>query len=150
MAHVIYSDSAENTRTTVINRFGKKMKFNNGGYRIGIYDESEKKAVVHINRKCPDQFAGECYSVLKAVEYAKNEGLESIIIINDRIGSFDAVSRKKSKQGYVGAKYLYVAKKIQQENNISIEFDQCSSANNLADKYSRKEDSEIGVVFDAK
>lgn len=142
----IYCDAAPNTVKKQTGPHGKIAKFDNGGYRVGVYNETQKKAIIHVNTKCPDQFAGECYSVLKAVEYAKDAGLQKIKVCNDRISSFDAVSKEKSKKGYIGAKYLYIASQL--AKNIDVEFEWVSSKDNKADKYSRNEIQKPGVVFD--
>jgi hypothetical protein len=133
---IIWADAHENTVKKVVNQFGKKMTFNNGGYRIGVLveKEDEKKEFVFYNRLCPDQFAGECYSILKAVEVAKEMGLKKVLIRNDRIDSFDA----SVKCGYIGAKYLYVARKISEEGKICVEFKRCSRIGNKADRLSRR------------
>jgi len=133
---VIWADAHENTVRKVVNRFGKKVTFNNGGYRIGILveKEGEKKEFVFYNTRCPDQFAGECFSVLKAVEVAKEMGFKKIVIRNDRIDSFYATT----KWGYIGMKYLYIARKLSEDEGIDVEFKICSSVKNKADGLSRR------------
>lgn len=134
---IIWCDAAPNTVTKVVNRFGKQQKFDNGGYRVGLLAEGEAGdyEANFQNRQCPDQFAGECFAVLKAIEFAAERGLKSATIRNDRIGGFEATT----KRGYAGTKYLWVAKKIATESGIEITFDVCSGSENRADKVSRKE-----------
>jgi hypothetical protein len=129
---VIWCDSAENTVVRVVNSYGRQKKFDNGGYRVGLKcGEIER---VFFNSQCPDQFAGECYSVLKSVELAAEHGCKSVTIRNDRIGGFEATT----KRGYIGAKYLWVAKKIAIERGVTVNFNLCSSAENLADAVARQ------------
>lgn len=135
---VIWCDAAPNTVTKVVNRFGKQRKFDNGGYRVGILAEGESGnyEANFQNRQCPDQFAGECFAVLKAIEFAAERGLKSATIRNDRIGGFEATT----KRGYAGTKYLWVAKKIAEENGLDVTFALCSGEENRADRISRTED----------
>ena len=137
----IYCDAAPNTVKRVVNGYGRQVKFDNGGFRIGVIAEGKAEAVYY-NTVCPDQFAGECYSVLTAIDFAKKLGLTTITIRNDRIGSFFATRKK----GYVGTKYLYVARKLAEEAGIEVEFDPCSSATNKADRLSRS-DRKQGIVM---
>lgn len=134
---VIWCDAAENTVTRVVNRFGRKAKFDNGGYRIGLLAETDQGLYEEraYNTRCPDQFAGECYAVLKAVELATECGAKSVTIRNDRIGGFQA----STKRGYIGAKYLWIASKMAEENELVVIFDLCSSKENRADHVSRTE-----------
>jgi DNA-binding transcriptional MerR regulator len=134
---VIWCDAAENTVTRVVNRFGRKAKYDNGGYRIGLLaetDDGEYEAREY-NTRCPDQFAGECFAVLKAVELAADCRAKKVTIRNDRIGGFEA----STKRGYIGAKYLWVAKNMAEENGLGVTFDVCSGAENRADRISRTE-----------
>lgn len=127
----------KNTVRKTINRFGKIAKYNNGGHRIGVLIDSQpRKRGIFYNTVCPDQFAAECFAVLKAVEAAKEFGLTEVIILNDRVTSFEATT----KRGYAGTKYLWVANKIAKENSISVTFEHVASADNLADGLSRVED----------
>ena len=130
---VIWCDAAENTVTRAVNSYGKQAKFDNGGYRVGLVCGGYTHR--HVNTACPDQFAGECFAVLKAIELATECGLHSCTIRNDRIGGFES----STKRGYAGAKYLWVAKKIAAENNLEVTFDLCSGAENQADRASRTE-----------
>ena len=130
---VIWCDAAENTVTRVINSYGKQRKFDNGGHRIGLKSGDLEER--HYNTQCPDQFAGECFAVLKAVELAVKHGLKAVTIRNDRIGGFEA----STKRGYKGATYLWVAKKLATESGMVVSFDLCSGAENLADRVSRSE-----------
>lgn len=130
---IIWCDAAPNTVTKVVNGYGKQVKYNNGGYRAGIKCDAAEE--VFVNRQCPDQFAAECWSVLKAVEFAVEHCIAECVIRNDRIGGFDATK----KRGYIGAKYLWVAQKLASENNIQLEFDRCTGAENLADPVSRRQ-----------
>ena len=131
---VLFCDAAPNTVTRVVNGYGRKEKFDNGGFRIGLKcGEIERVAY---NTQCPDQFAGECYAVLKAVELAAEYGLKKVTIRNDRIGSFTSTT----KRGYAGSKYLWVAQKIATEAGLAVTFDPCSSEENLADCVSRRND----------
>jgi len=134
---VIWCDAAENTVIKVVNCYGRQRKLDNGGYRVGLYVGRLCGNVVerHYNTKCPDQFAGECWAILKAVELAIRNGIKSCVIRNDRVGGFGATKKK----GYIGTKYLYVAKKMADENGLAVEFNLCSSAENLADRVSRSE-----------
>lgn len=133
----IWCDAAENTVTRVVNRFGRKAKYDNGGYRVGLLAETEagEYEAREYNTRCPDQFAGECYAVLKAVELAAECGAKTVTVRNDRIGGFDA----STKRGYIGAKYLWVAKTMAEENGLVVTFDQCSGEENRADRISRTE-----------
>ncbi|MGH9931019.1 MAG: hypothetical protein ACREA9_17565 [Pyrinomonadaceae bacterium] len=133
---IIFCDSAENTVVKVVNSYGRQAKFDNGGYRAGL-KVGDFEAVFY-NGQCPDQFAGECWAVLKAVEFAKERGLKSCTVRNDRIGGFGACNGKSIKRGYIGAKYLYVAKKIAEEHGIAVQFDLCTSDTNEADRVARK------------
>lgn len=137
----IHCDSSENTVRATVNSYGKKIKFNNGGYRVGLFVLEDKTEAVFYNTQCPDQFAGECFAVLKAVEFATEAGCSEAVIVNDRIGSFV----DSTKRGYVGAKYLWVAQKIASENGLEVSFDRCSSAENLADSVARREGCEQGI-----
>jgi hypothetical protein len=130
---VIFCDAAENTVKKVVNSYGKKIKFDNGGHRIGLVSGTLVER--HYNTQCPDQFAGECFSVLKAVELAVKHGLKSATIRNDRIGGFAA----STKRGYKGATYLWVAKKLATENNLAVTFELCAGIENEADHTSRSE-----------
>lgn len=138
---VIWCDAAPNTVNRVVNGYGKQAKFDNGGYRAGVLVETPDgdHCERFINRSCPDQFAAECWSVLKAVELAKECELQSVTIRNDRISSFTAVSQKKSRKGYIGSKYLYVAKRIAEAADLDVTFDRCTGAENRADRVSRTE-----------
>lgn len=146
--NIIYCDAAPNTVKKQIGSHGKMVKFDNGGYRIGVYDETAAQAIIHYNTRCPDQFAGECFSVLRAIEYAKDAGLDSITVRNDRIGGFDAVSKKKARQGYIGGQYLWIASKIAKESNIEVTFEWVSSGENKADCYSRDQARPGNTLFD--
>lgn len=129
----IWCDAAQNKVRRVVNGYGRKATFDNGGYRIGVKcGELER---VFKNTQCPDSFAGECFAVLKSIELAAEHGCKAITVRNDRIGGFEATT----KRGYIGAKYLWVAKKIAAEHGMTVLFDQCSGAENLADAVSRKE-----------
>lgn len=132
----IWCDACENTVVRVVNSYGRQSTFDNGGYRAGI-KIGDYEAVFY-NRQCPDQFAAECWSVLKAVEVAAERGLKLCTVRNDRIGGFEACNGKSIKRGYIGAKYLYVASKIASENGIAVNFEPCSSADNLADAVCRR------------
>lgn len=134
---VIWCDAAPNTVKKVVNRFGRQSKFDNGGYRVGLLAETEdgEYEAREYNTRCPDQFAGECFAVLKAVELATECGAKTVTVRNDRIGGFEA----STKRGYIGAKYLWVAKNMAEENGLAVTFDLCSGAENRADKISRTE-----------
>lgn len=135
----IYFDAHENTVRATVNRFGKKLKFDNGGHRIGIIcGEIE---AVYYNTVCPDQFAAECFGCLKAVEFAKEQGLKSVTLRNDRITSFQATT----KRGYKGTTYLWLAEKMAREEGIEVDFEYVQSEENLADKVSRREGAEQGI-----
>jgi hypothetical protein len=133
---VIYCDGAENTVTRVVNSHGRQQKFDNGGYRAGL--KIGDYEVVFFNTKCPDQFAAECWSVLKAVEFATERGLKSCTIRNDRIGAFDAMNEKNMRKGGKAATYLKVAARIAAEHGLAVTFDPCTSAENLADAVVRR------------
>lgn len=143
----IFCDAAQNTKRVKVNSYGKLRKFHNGGHRVGIVvvnEDGERVAeAVYHNTKTPDndQFAGECWSVLKAIEVAKELSLDSVTICNDRVGGFEA----STKRGYIGAKYLWIAKKIATENKINVSFDQVKGNENVADAVSRDEDSDSGL-----
>lgn len=130
---VLWCDAAENRTTRVVNGYGKKRTFDNGGHRVAVV--CGEFVTRHVNTVCPDQFAAECFAVLKAVELAVECGLKTCTIRNDRIGGFEA----SVKKGYAGAKYLWVAKKIANENGLAVTFDQCRGDENLADHASRTE-----------
>lgn len=130
---VIWCDAAENTVRRVMNGYGRVRKYDNGGYRVGLKSGACEQR--HYNTRCPDQFSGECFAVLKAIELAAARGLSACTIRNDRIGGFEA----STKRGYVGAKYLWVAKKIAAEAGLTVTFDRCSGTENLADRVSRQE-----------
>jgi len=131
---IIWSDAAQNTVRRRVGTHGRLVKFHNGGYRIGIKcGESEER---HYNRKCPDSFAAECYSVLKAIDFASRNEMTRITVRNDRIDGFDATR----KRGYSGARYLYVARKIAEEHGIDVVFERCTSKENLADRVSRSDE----------
>jgi hypothetical protein len=132
---IIWCDAAQNTVVKVVNSYGRQAKFDNGGYRVGLVAETSAGDYVarHANTKCPDQFAGECYAVLKAVELAVEAGLQSCVIRNDRIGGFDA----STKRGYIGAKYLWIAKQMSEEQGLAVTFEPCSGSENRADRASR-------------
>lgn len=133
---VIWCDAAQN----------KNGRYHNG-CRIGLLVETEagRFTTQHYNTKTftdngdYDQFASECYGVLKAVELAIECKLTACTIRNDRIGGFDSVSGKKIKKGYIGGKYLYVAKKMAEENGLEVSFDRCTGDENEADHTSRSE-----------
>lgn len=142
---VIFCDAAENKVTRVVNSYGRKATFDNGGCRVGLLVETPVGDYVarHYNSKCYhdksgeyDQFAAECYAVLKAAELAVECGLKKCTISNDRIGGFEA----STKRGYIGAKYLWVASKIARESGVEVEFELCSSEENKADRVSRSEE----------
>ena len=129
---VIWCDAADN----------KNGRYHNG-CRIGLRVDTEagRFTAQHYNTKtfsektgAYDQFAAECYGVLKAVELAIECKLTTCVIRNDRIGGFEASTRR----GYIGAKYLWVAQKMAVENNLEVEFDRCTGDENLADYVSRK------------
>ena len=134
---VIWCDAAENTVTRVVNAYGRKAKFHNGGYRVGLLAETDagEYEAREYNSRCPDQFAAECYAVLKAVELAADAGAATVTVRNDRIGGFEA----STKRGYIGAKYLWVAAKLASDNDLTVTFDRCSGAENRADRVSRTE-----------
>ena len=130
---VIFCDAAPNRVERIVNANGKKMEFDNPGWRVGLKSgEYEER---FYNTKCPDQFAGECFAVLKAVEKVAEIGLDSVTVRNDRITSFSA----STKRGYAGAKYLYVAKKIAEEAGLDVDFEYVPGEENPADIVSRTE-----------
>ncbi|MDQ3288928.1 MAG: hypothetical protein M3Q42_11860 [Pseudomonadota bacterium] len=133
---VLWCDGCENTVTRVINAYGRQAKYDNGGYRAGLLIETAagKVEAVFTNTQCPDQFAAECWSVLKAIEFAAERGLKSCTVRNDRIGGFKATAKKN----YKGTTYLQVAAKIAREAGLEVTFDQCRSAENLADAVCRR------------
>lgn len=133
---VIFCDGCENTVVRVVNSYGRQQKFDNGGYRAGL--KCGAFEAVYYNTQCPDQFAAECWSVLKAVEFAAERGLKSCTVRNDRIGGFEACNEKKQRRGYVGAKYLSVAQKIAREHGLAVTFDPCSCEDNQADAVVRR------------
>lgn len=137
---VIWCDACENTETRVVNGYGRHAKFDNGGYRAGLLISTEAGQVeeVYYNRQCPDQFAAECWSVLKAVEFASERGLKTCVIRNDRIGGFDSLSEKKQKKGGKAATYLAVAARIARDAGLAVTFDRCTSEENLADAVCRR------------
>jgi len=134
---VIWCDAAENTVTRVVNGRGRKAKFHNGGYRVGLLAETDagEYEAREYNTRCPDQFAAECYAVLKAVELAAECSAAAVTIRNDRINGFNA----STKRGYIGAKYLWIASKLAKDNDLSVTFDGCTSEENRADRISRTE-----------
>lgn len=142
MSNQIYCDAAKNKVSKIVNRFGRNKTYDNGGYRIGILAVGIAEAI-YVNQKCPDQFAAECWSVLKTVEVAVELDLKSITIINDCICGFKA----STKKGYIGAKYLWIAKNIAEENDIEVQFEDCTSDENLADPISRNDTQSIGIKF---
>lgn len=126
--HIIYVDAARKGYAPV---------------KIGmiVLDESETEIArkTAFNSNCTsingdhDQFAAECYGVLKAVEIAKEMNLKRVEIRNDRISSFTA----STKRDYCGAKYLWIAKKIASESGILVTFSHVSGQDNIADGLSR-------------
>lgn len=142
---VIWCDAAQNMVEKVVNRFGRKVKRDNGGCRTGllvetpagVYDQVDfNTKTYHDKTGAYDQFAAECYAVLKAVELAVDCGLTNCTVRNDRIGGFKA----STKRGYIGAKYLFVASKIAVDNVLTVTFDRCEGSENRADKVSRRQD----------
>jgi hypothetical protein len=142
---VIWCDAAQNTVRKTVNSYGRVAKFDNGGCRVGIVVDTPagRFTARHFNTKCYsektgayDQFAAECFAVLKAVELAAECGLKRCVIRNDRIGGFAATEKRN-----LGGKYLYVATKIASENGLTVEFDKCSGEENIADCISRSEAS---------
>lgn len=81
-----------------------------------------------------DQFAAECFAVLKAVELACECGLSECVIANDRIGGFEATT----KRGYIAAKYLWIARKMAEEHGLGVNFNRVRGADNKADAVSRR------------
>lgn len=139
---IIYCDAARNITRGTPGAYGRIREFDNGGARIGL--RSGKFSAVHFNTQCYhpksgefDQFMAECFSVLKAVETAKEHGLKNVIIRNDRIGGFDA-STTSTKRGYKAATYLWITKKMAAEAGLEVIFDRCTGAENLADAVSRR------------
>jgi len=124
----IYCDAAENTVRKTVNTHGKIRKFDNGGHRIGLIviteGEPMRRRAVYVNTQCPDQFAGECFAVLKAVEAAVEMKLKEVTISNDRVDSFTA----STKKGYKGATYLWVAAKMAKENGVAVNFERVSGS----------------------
>ena len=75
-----------------------------------------------------DQYAAECWAVLKAVEWAATLGPKAILLRNSLIGSFRATRRF----GYRGEKYLWIASRIAVEKGIDVQFERCRGDENLA------------------
>jgi hypothetical protein len=127
--HLVYCDAARRS-----NAVGAKAA-------VIVLDEAgtEVARCTAVNGNCHtangdyDQFAAECFGVLKAVETAKEMKLSRIEVRNDRIGSFEA----STKFGYDGAKYLWLAKKIAAENSMLVTFNQIAGEDNIADGLSR-------------
>lgn len=146
----IVVDAAPNVVRRVVNRFGKIMKFDNGGYRVACVVKNADGVKTHeatfVNLVCPDQFAAECYAVLKAVNLADDFGCTHLIVVSDCIGSFGAVSDKKMRRGYKGGTYLYTARSIAAENGCAVEFESTTSRANEADGLSRSEQRGLVVV----
>lgn len=138
----IFCDAAANKVKKVINAYGRQRTYDNGGMRIGI--KSGEFEAAFYNTQCYhpksgalDSFAGECFAVLKAVEVAVQHGLKNVTISNDRIGGFVEQSGKKTQSK--GFTYLFVAKKMADENNLTVTFDVCTGDENQADRISRIE-----------
>lgn len=110
------------------------------GVMVGVHIETWNGERVafgsFVNSKCPDQFAGECYSVLKAIECARQLGAKKLFVLNDRIGGFRATDKKR----YAGTKYLAVAATIADQAGITVKFYKIAKSDgqkNLADRYTR-------------
>lgn len=131
--HIVYCDAA--IRTDAI---GAKV-----AVIVQLEDGTEVLRRTAVNGNCHtingdyDQFAAECFGVLKAVETAKDVGFKRIEIRNDRISSFSA----STKRDYDGSKYLFVARRISEENGILVTFRHVSGEDNIADSLSRSSES---------
>ena len=68
---VIFVDAGKNTKKVKVNSYGKLMKFDNGGFRIGIVDGCDGEKKTFYNTKASNSFAAEAFAILKGIEFAK-------------------------------------------------------------------------------
>lgn len=127
----IWCDACPNTVTRAVGAWGKHLKFDNCGYRVAI--KCGEAEAWWTNSRCTDQFAAECFAVLRAVDWAREAGHPKITVRNDRVASFYAYNRKAA-----GYSYLAVARRIAEEHGIDVTFEPCSSDENLADEVVRR------------
>jgi hypothetical protein len=146
---ILWVDASENTGRIPANVLGG-LAFNSGGYRIGLLLQQDGQpdiTQVHYNARCPDQYAGECYAVLKGIELVTGQirtsflrqeavpggmnesSFKQLVLRSDRITSF----RDCIKKDYEGTKYLRRAEYLASEAIILVNFKTCLSEENLAD-----------------
>lgn len=135
MTVTIYTDAAKNTVSRVVNRYGKKVAFDNGGYRIGLFIEESGEEIRHYNTRVTDSFAAETFGILKAVEEAARRAasLEPIVI------RFNGGSPQETRSRD-GNKYVAVMRKIIQAGGLNVTFEPIDGAENKADRVSRSEE----------
>lgn len=75
----IHVAAAENQVTKVINKFGKKKTYHNGGFRIGLRI-SQTERYICITKSASYSGVAESWGVLRAVEYAIAQGVQELTV----------------------------------------------------------------------
>ena len=134
----IYVDAAPNKWEKVVNHYGKILRGSNG-FKIGGTDVNGKELFTKINTKAIWQIEGEAYAILKGIEYAIENEIHEIEIINDSqclvaaVNNSFRMKKSKSKAG----NYIWLAGKLAYENYIVATASWCPSEENKADSISR-------------
>lgn len=134
----VYVDAAPNKWKKVVNKHGKIIR-GTYGFKCSGCNEEGDELFTHINGQADYQVEGEAYAILKAVEYAAEQGIGMLEIINDNSAVVGAVMndfRMKSRKSKAG-KYLWVAGKIANEHGVVVSAEWCASEDNKADGLSR-------------
>ena len=144
---VIYCDSVGNF-TLERGSNDKVVRTSLAGHRIGVVACTPEGHVLgsglFSNSVCPDQYAGACWAVLRAVEIVIEYGAEIIGIRTQQVENLGSSTR----QGYRGSRYLEIAREAAWKVKTRCYFEPMDKYSiNLAEYVARDGSREPGQFF---
>jgi len=129
----IHVAAAENKVTKVINSYGKKKTYHNGGFRVGL-DISGEGGCISITKAATYSGLAESWGVLRAVEYAIAQGVKELTVC-----TVDHCTSPRRKSGF----FLKLAHAKAEVAGMKLEVERVGKEDNNAHDLARDQDAKF-------
>ncbi|HRJ11381.1 MAG TPA: hypothetical protein PK490_19815 [Prosthecobacter sp.] len=129
----IHIAAAENKVTKVINSYGKKKTYHNGGFRVGVSIEGEGDFIC-ITKSATYSGLAESWGVLRAVEWAIAQGIKDL-----KVCTVDHCTSSRRKSGF----FLKLAHAKAEVAGMTLDVERIGKEDNDAVDLARDQDAKF-------
>lgn len=127
----IHVAAAENKVNKVINSYGKKKTYHNGGFRIGLRISKDER-YISVTKAATYSGLAESWGVLRAVEYAIAQGVKELTVC-----TVDHCASTRRKSGF----FIKLAHAKAEVANMKLEIERVGKEENMACDLARDQDA---------